>query len=98
MATIFISYRQQNTLGSAGRIYDRLCAHFHSDAVFRDIDDTPLGVDFREYIHSAVGQSDLVVLIIGKDWAGGTALIDGSTTRQTLSGLRSKPRSNAAFL
>jgi TIR domain len=72
MAKIFLSYRRDDSIGVAGRIYDRLHAHFGPDSVFRDIDNIPFGVDFREYIDSAVGQCDLVLVVVGKNWAGGT--------------------------
>ena len=35
---IFISYRRADSAGYAGRIYDRLTAHFGEDAVFMDVD------------------------------------------------------------
>jgi len=72
MAKIFLSYRRQDSAGVAGRIYDRLRAHFGDGAVFVDIDNIPFGVDFREHIDSAVGQCDVVVAVIGRHWAGET--------------------------
>jgi NAD(P)-dependent dehydrogenase (short-subunit alcohol dehydrogenase family) len=35
---IFISYRQKDTIAIAGRIFDRLKAHFGQDNVFMDVD------------------------------------------------------------
>jgi len=72
MPRIFLSYRRQDSPGSAGRIYDRLCAHFGSDAVFRDIDSIPVGVNFRKHIDAAIGQCDVVLAVIGTKWAGET--------------------------
>jgi formylglycine-generating enzyme required for sulfatase activity len=72
MAKIFISYRRQDSAGVAGRIYDRLRAHFGNDAVFMDIDSIPYGVDFQKHIDSAVGQCDVVLTVIGTNWAGKT--------------------------
>ncbi|MFI5453905.1 MAG: SUMF1/EgtB/PvdO family nonheme iron enzyme [Isosphaerales bacterium] len=72
MSKIFLSYRRQDSIGVAGRIYDRLRAHFGGDAVFMDIDSIPFGEDFREHIDSAVGQCDVVLAVIGTKWAGGT--------------------------
>ena len=54
----------------AGRIYDRLRAHFGNDAVFMDIDSISFGEDFREHIDAAVGQCDVVLAVIGPKWAG----------------------------
>ena len=72
MSKIFLSYRRQDSAGVAGRIYDRLRAHFGSDAVFMDIDSIPFGEDFREHIDAAVGQCDVVLAVIGTKWAGET--------------------------
>jgi formylglycine-generating enzyme required for sulfatase activity len=54
----------------AGRIYDRLRAHFGGDAIFMDIDAIPFGLDFREHIRSAVDQCDILLAVIGPHWAG----------------------------
>jgi formylglycine-generating enzyme required for sulfatase activity len=72
MAKIFLSYRRQDSAGVAGRIYDRLRAHFGDDGVFMDIDSIPFGEDFREHIDAAVGQCEVVLAVIGPKWAGET--------------------------
>jgi TIR domain len=72
MPRIFLSYRRQDSAGVAGRIYDRLRAHFGDDAVFMDIDAVPFGVDFREHISMPVGQCDIVLAVVGTKWAGKT--------------------------
>jgi TIR domain len=56
----------------AGRIYDRLHAHFGADTVFMDIDAIPVGVDFREHIAAAVQQCDILLAVIGRKWTGQT--------------------------
>ena len=70
MAKIFLSYRRQDSAGVAGRIYDRLRAHFGNDAIFMDIDSIPFGVDFREHITAAVDQCGILLAVIGRNWAG----------------------------
>jgi formylglycine-generating enzyme required for sulfatase activity len=70
MAKIFLSYRRSDSAGVAGRIYDRLRAHFGDDAVFMDIDSIPFGEDFRTRIDLAVSQADLVLAVIGPRWSG----------------------------
>jgi anti-anti-sigma regulatory factor len=72
MATIFLSYRRQDTAGIAGRIYDRLRDHFGRDSIFMDVDAIPFGVDFREHINAEVGRCDLVLALIGPKWIGKT--------------------------
>ena len=38
MPRIFISYRQKDTIAIAGRVFDRLKAHFGQNNVFMDVD------------------------------------------------------------
>lgn len=65
---IFISYRRQDSSDVTGRIYDRLTQHFGKDAVFKDVDSIPLGTDFRKHLGASVGQCDVLLAIIGKQW------------------------------
>jgi endonuclease/exonuclease/phosphatase family metal-dependent hydrolase len=65
---IFISYRRDDTLGSTGRIYDRLIEHFGRDRIFMDVDSIEPGTDFVEEIRQAVSLCDVVVAVIGSGW------------------------------
>lgn len=65
---IFISYRRSDSQYATDRIYDRLSSHFGSDRVFMDIDNIPLGVNFREYIDQQISTSDIVLTVIGDHW------------------------------
>lgn len=51
-----------------GRIHDRLVEHFGDSAIFRDVDDIPLGVDFAKYIDEKVGQCEVLLAVVGRDW------------------------------
>jgi pyruvate/2-oxoglutarate dehydrogenase complex dihydrolipoamide acyltransferase (E2) component len=66
--TVFISYRRQDSGDVTGRIYDRLVQHFGREAIFKDVDSIPLGVDFRKFISDAVGQCNLLLAVIGRQW------------------------------
>jgi len=70
VAKIFLSYRRQDSAGVAGRIYDRLRAHFGPDSVFIDVDSVPLGVDFQEHIESVLNDCGVLLAVIGPHWAG----------------------------
>jgi len=74
---ITISYRREDSGSIVGRIVDRLVKHYGPDTVFRDIDSIPPGIDFRKYINEALGSADVLLAIIGPDWAGRTP--DGRT-------------------
>lgn len=84
MHSIFISYRRSDSQADTGRIYDRLANHFGKSAVFKDVDDIPPGVDFRDYLGSTLNQCSVVVAIIGPTWisttdAQGRRRLDSST-------------------
>lgn len=68
MAKIFISYRRDDSAVVAGRIFDRLQAHFGRSSVFMDVDSIPYGTDFRKHLTHAVSQCDVLLAIIGGDW------------------------------
>ena len=68
MSGIFISYRREDSAPYAGRIYDRLCAHFGAAQVFMDVDDIPPGADFTAHIDAKVGSCDAMIVVIGKEW------------------------------
>jgi len=69
-ASIFISYRRNDSNDVTGRIYDRLVRHFGKDRIFKDVDNVPLGVDFRKQLHDSVHQCQVLLAIIGKNWSG----------------------------
>jgi hypothetical protein len=70
MATIFISYRRDDTADVCGRIYDRLEGHFGTPNVFKDVDSIPAGADFREALERMVERCDVLLAVIGPKWAG----------------------------
>jgi TPR repeat protein len=70
MTRITISYRRDDSGVITGRIFDRLAAHYGRDAVFRDIDNIPPGVDFRQHIAGVLGESDILLAIVGPRWLG----------------------------
>lgn len=80
---IAISYRRDDSLPIAGRLYDRLQAKFGKKNVFMDFDSIPPGTDFRQQIKEVIGQADVVVAIIGPHWLGerpdGSRRIDAPT-------------------
>jgi len=65
---IFVCYRREDSSDVAGRIFDRLEAHFGRGSVFIDVDTIPDGVDFREHVQIAIGQSGVLLAIIGDKW------------------------------
>ncbi|MBV9553724.1 MAG: toll/interleukin-1 receptor domain-containing protein [Alphaproteobacteria bacterium] len=70
MPRITISYRRDDSGIIVGRIFDRLVARYGRDAVFRDIDNIPPGVDFRHHIDRTLETTDVVLAIVGPNWIG----------------------------
>ncbi len=69
MSGVFVSYRRSDSQDVAGRIFDRLIAHFTPRAVFKDVDSLPVGVPFRAYVVHAISASDAVLVLIGPTWS-----------------------------
>jgi hypothetical protein len=70
LSKIFVSYRRSDSQALAGRIADRLIAHFGQQSVFMDVDDIPFGIDFRDHIQSVLSHASVVLAVIGPDWLG----------------------------
>ena len=66
---IFISYRRADSEGLAGRIYDRLVEHFGEDRVFLDVTNISVGEDFVDALGQAISSCEVVLVIIGPQWA-----------------------------
>jgi hypothetical protein len=70
MPKVVISYRRSDSDAVAGRIRDRLAGHFGDDCVFMDIDNIPIGSDFREHIRGELFGCDVVIVLVGLQWLG----------------------------
>jgi TIR domain len=70
MARLTLSYRRSDSEALTGRIFDRLIRHYGRKSVFRDIDNVPVGVDFRTHIQDALQKSDILLAVVGAGWHG----------------------------
>jgi len=68
MPRIFISYRRTDSPDVAGRIYERFAARFGRKNVFKDIDNIPVGTDFRAVIEDALLNCQVMLVVIGPNW------------------------------
>lgn len=64
--SVFISYRREDAAVYARGLHDRLKDEFQ---VFMDVDNIPLGQDFRALLGDAVGSCDVLIVCVGKSWA-----------------------------
>ena len=95
---IFISYRRQDSPHITGRIYDKLTSKFGKSAVFKDVENIPIGIDFRDHINKELKNCSVLLAVIGESWnpsspPGRRRLDDPGIPCE----LKSKPRLHAAF-
>ena len=65
---IFINYRRDDSISTAGRLHDRLAQAFGRKNLFMDVDNIPAGVDFVDYLHNQVAACDVFLAVIGPNW------------------------------
>jgi len=65
---IFINYRREDSISTAGRLHDRLVQAFGREDLFMDVDHIPAGVDFVDHLASQVAVSDVFLAVIGPAW------------------------------
>jgi transposase InsO family protein len=67
---IFISYRRDDAAGYARAVHEELVRSFGAERVFIDVDDINAGQPFSEVIQRSVGDSAVLLALIGKRWRG----------------------------
>ncbi len=68
MAGVFISYRRDDTLWCAGRLFDRLSRTFGAGRVFIDVESLHPAEHFSVALQRRVSSSDIVLVLIGPRW------------------------------
>jgi len=69
MSSVFISYRREITAGEARALFNELLGKLGENSVFMDVDSIALGRDFRGALQKTLESCDLMLVLIGKDWA-----------------------------
>jgi hypothetical protein len=77
MSEIFISYRRADSQAISDRLHEYLARAFGERNVFKDVDDIPIGADFRKVLHERVTACDVLLVVIGREWAN-VAYDDGT--------------------
>lgn len=65
---LYLSYRRSDTATFAGRLSDRLAAHFGPQSVFKALDSIPAGATFLATPDTEVQQCDVLLALIGRNW------------------------------
>ena len=69
MSTVFISYRRTSTVGEARALFNDLAAPLGENSVFMDVQSIALGRDFRDVLQEVTASCDLMLVLIGLNWA-----------------------------
>ena len=69
MGLVFINYRRDQTAGEARALYNDLVETLGPDRVFMDVDNIALGTDFRQVLRERLDASEVMLSLIGRDWA-----------------------------
>jgi hypothetical protein len=77
MPKIFINYRRDDCLATAGRLHDHLAKAFGLRNLFMDVDHIPAGVDFKAHLDAQVASCDALLVLIGPQWLAATDLKGG---------------------
>ncbi|HZZ80145.1 MAG TPA: toll/interleukin-1 receptor domain-containing protein, partial [Gemmataceae bacterium] len=73
---IVISWRRScPSAGSVHRIYDRLSDRYGKEAIFFDLESMRVG-NFPDQISQAIGHASVLLVLVGKEWAGKDGAID----------------------
>jgi hypothetical protein len=67
-ASVFISYRRQDSHETVGRIHDYLRQAFEEERIFLDVESEAAGEDYRAAIARALTRTDVVLAVIGPRW------------------------------
>ncbi len=70
MASIFISYRRDDSIDITGRIFDRVIGKFGKGVVFKDVDSLIGGQNFPEVLRQSIQRDTVVLVVIGRAWLG----------------------------
>ncbi len=62
---IFISYRRKDSADFTVALYNELCLLFGEEAIFKDINDIPPGLDFNTVLEAALQESAVVLVVMG---------------------------------
>ena len=66
---VFINYRRSNADAWAGRLHDWLLPRLSADRLFMDVSSIDAGADFVRVMVDKVTEFDVILAVIGPDWA-----------------------------
>lgn len=85
MSLAFISYRRRDALNETRKIHDKLQAYFGRNTVFLDESAIEKGKDWKLQISQAVGECEVVLVVIGERWSSDNFARDDDMVRFEIS-------------
>jgi hypothetical protein len=85
---IFFSYRRADAAYVVGRLRSLLEAELGGECVFLDVDSIHAAQDFPEIIDQGISQSNVLMVVIGKEWSKGIERPNDFVKEEILAGLR----------
>ena len=86
MAKLLISYRRDDTGGTAGRILERLSSEFGWQNVFIDVGEVLGRFNIRDDIGEALQDCSVLLVLVGKNW------LEENSAGQRRMGATGRPR------
>jgi hypothetical protein len=68
---VFLSYRRDDAAGFVHALHNRLVEYLPEDRVFMDVHGIDTGTDYVRTLEAALDQCGVLLVLIGKRWAGG---------------------------
>lgn len=65
---IFVSYRREDSEADSNALYQSLERSFGAARIFKDVDNVPLGVNWKQAVIEAVESSSVMLLVMGPEW------------------------------
>ncbi len=69
---VFVSYRRDDVPDATDRLASSLFDRFGRDHVFVDVDSIEIGSNFGQVVADWIGQCDVLLVVIGRDWLAAT--------------------------
>ncbi|MCB1751638.1 MAG: CHASE2 domain-containing protein [Gammaproteobacteria bacterium] len=68
MKKIFISYRRRESSGYSRLVYERLRAALPAWEIFMDVEEIPVGENWRGVLETRIDSADVMIVLIGREW------------------------------
>jgi hypothetical protein len=68
MAKLFISYVRDDTEAETNALYQTLRSEFGEATIYKDVDNVPIGANWKESVRTAIEDSTAFLWVVGPAW------------------------------